>query len=82
MSHIEKLYYNLNKLIENYSDTEETREARKAMESMLESLMSREDYLECEAVIATCMSANEKQGFVYGFQYAVSLLIREKGGAA
>ena len=78
MSNIEKLYYNMNKLNDNYKDTEETQEAQEAMEAILESAMSREAYLECEEAIYKCMSANEKQGFITGFQYAVSLLTSGK----
>lgn len=70
MSYIEKLFNNLDKLIDNYVDTEETKKARKDMEESL----GRELYFEHEEEIATLLVANEKQGFMYGFQYAVSLL--------
>lgn len=82
MTNIEKLYYNLHTLDEYYADMPETKEARDAMEAALESAMSRDSYLECEDAICACMSANEKQGFIFGFQYAVSLLMSGKAVSA
>ena len=70
MSNLEKLYYNMHILNEYYADTEETKEAQNAMESAI----GEEIYSKCEDEICACMSANEKQGFIFGFQYAVSLL--------
>ncbi len=70
MSDIEKLYYNIHKLTDGYKDTEEVNQARDNVESVL----GRETYFECESEISILASANEKQGFIIGFQYAVSLL--------
>lgn len=40
----------------------------------MEEVVGREFYLKYEDVISDCVSASEKQGFIQGFQYAVSLL--------
>lgn len=74
MSNIEKLYYNMNKLNDNYKDTEEVEQARDNVESVL----GKETYFECESEISILASAIEKQGFITGFQYAVSLLTSGK----
>ena len=77
MSNIEKLYYNMHKLSDDYKDTEEVEQARDNVESVL----GRETYFECESEIAILASATEKQGFITGFQYAVSLLTSGKAVA-
>lgn len=70
MSEIEKLYYNMDRLSDNWKDMPEAKEAL----SKLESAMGRKVYMKYEDEISSCVSANEKQGFILGFQYAVSLL--------
>jgi hypothetical protein len=37
--------------------------------------MGKELYGKYEDEIIDCTDANEKQGFIFGFQYAVSLLV-------
>ncbi len=70
MSNIEKLYYNMEKLTDNWNDMPE----KKAANEKLEEAVGQDFYLKYEDVICDCMVANEKQGFILGFQYAVSLL--------
>lgn len=47
MSNLEKLYYNMHKLNDDYKDTEEVRQARDNVESVL----GRETYFDCESEI-------------------------------
>lgn len=70
MSNIEKLYHNLYLLDEHYKDMPETKEAA----DKLEKAMGDELYVKYEDEICNCKAENEKQGFIFGFQYAVSLL--------
>lgn len=70
MSNIEKLYYNLHLLDEYYMDLPEVKEAG----NKLEKAMGDELYRKYEDEICNCKAENEKQGFIFGFQYAVSLL--------
>ena len=74
MSNLEKLYYNMEKLIDDWVDMPETKEAS----DRLEEALGEELYEEYEDIICECMSVNEKQGFIKGFQYAVSLLTSGK----
>lgn len=76
MSNIERLYYNMDKLIDNYADTEEVKRTL----DRLETVFGRELYAKYEDEISDYVSASEKQGFITGFQYAVSLMSSEKGG--
>lgn len=70
MENIEKLYCNLHVLDECYHDMPDTIEASRN----LERAMGEELYAKYEDDICICKDMNEKQGFVFGFQYAVSLL--------
>lgn len=70
MNYLEKLYYNMDKLSDKYGDMEETKEAQDIMEKAIGAEVCEK----AEDEICCCMSANEKQGFIHGFQYAVSLL--------
>lgn len=70
MNNLEKLYYNMDKLSDNWTDTPEV----KAASDKLEKAIGAEVCEKAEDEICRCMSANEKQGFIHGFQYAVSLL--------
>lgn len=74
MSNIEKLYYNIDTLSDDCTDSDEVRQARKNVESVL----GRENYLKYEDEICDLELALEKQGFILGFQYAVSLLTSGK----
>lgn len=72
MSNIEKLYYNIHLLKDNYKDTEETKKARENVEKAL----GEKDYFKYEDEISALTSSIEKQGFITGFEYAVSLLTK------
>lgn len=74
MNNLEKLYYNLHLLDEYYKDLPEVKEAR----NKLEKAMGDELYAKYEYEICNCIAENEKQGFIFGFQYAVSLLTNGK----
>lgn len=76
MSNLEKLYYNLHLLDEYCKDLPEKKEA----ENNLEKAMGGELYAKYEDEICACQAANEKQGFIFGFQYAVSLMTSGKEG--
>lgn len=72
MSEIEKLYYNMGESI--LADLPETQEAsNKLYEELGDDFIS-----EHEEVITRLTSANEKQGFICGFQYAVKLMLEGK----
>lgn len=77
MSDIEKLYNNLAFVTDDYADTEETKEARHNVENAL----GKKAYLKYEDKIAILEGAVEKQAFIFGFQYAVSLLTGGKAVA-
>lgn len=70
MSNLEKLYYNIHVLNDGCVDTEETKAARNAVEDAL----GENAYVKYEDKISTLTASVEKQGFITGFQYAVSLL--------
>lgn len=67
MREVEKLYY---KVEGNYPNFEETTQA----DGKLEEALGKDMYYNVENYIHELTSASEKQGFVYGFKYAVSLL--------
>lgn len=70
MSNLEKLYYNMDKLDDNWVDTPEV----KAASDQLIEALGNELYAKYEDEILYYTAANHKEGFVKGFQYAVSLL--------
>jgi len=77
MSNLETLYYNMDKLNDNWTDTPEV----KAASDRLEEALGDELYSKYEDEICDCTAANHKEGFIKGFQYAVSLLTSEKAVA-
>lgn len=68
MSSLEKLYY---KIKEDYKDFAET---EVALDVMVDSI-GEENYLKYENKISAYAVAAERQGFIVGFQCAVSLLM-------
>lgn len=74
MSNLEKLYQNMHLLSDGWSDTPEVR----ATSDRLEEVLGRELYMKYEVEISDSESAHEKQGFISGFRYAVSLLTSGK----
>lgn len=76
MNNLEKIYYNLDKLYDGWKDSGETQEAYSALLRAL----GKDSFMELEDYIGTYASAVEKQGFVAGFRYAVSLLMDGREG--
>lgn len=74
MSNLEELYNNMHILVDEYKDTDETKAARVAVENAL----GGKDYMKYEDKILHLAGSSEKQGFINGFQYAVSLLTSGK----
>lgn len=74
MGEIERIYYNMDKLSDNYSDTPEAKEAR----DRLEEAIGEDAFLNLEDRICGYGAAQEKQGFIMGFRYAVNLLVGVK----
>ena len=66
---IENLYYML--ISKNWCDNEEVKEAQSALEEYL----TEDTYILVVSELCRYGSACEKQGFVNGFRYAVSLLM-------
>lgn len=73
MTNLEKLYYNMHVLTDDYADSKEAEEARDAVEKDL-----GKDFMKYEDTIAAFASATEKQGFITGFKCAVSLMTSGK----
>lgn len=76
MSDLEKLYYNMEKLSDDWTDTPELKAAR----DKLQKALGEELCVKYEDEICDCEAANHKEGFIKGFEYAVSLLTGGKGG--
>ncbi len=78
MSNLERIYENLENLIDDLADTKETKEAHRVLEEGL----GDELYKKYENEIHVYGIENEKHGFIYGFRYAMSLIFSQKGGVA
>lgn len=85
MDRIEQIYYNFNILSDNLPDLPEIKEK----EAELWTYMDHRNFfgnagisktkLELEGLVIALASANEKQGFIRGFQYATELLSSKRG---
>lgn len=73
MSEIEKIYYNFEKLNDDFVDLPETKQASNEVGEIIENMVPS-GKLELQDAITGLCALNEKQGFIYGFQYAVALL--------
>lgn len=71
MSEIEKIYYNFNVLCDDVAELEDTVESRRK----LQEKMGREMFLKYDDEISDCCMYTEKQGFIWGFQYAMKLMM-------
>lgn len=71
MSAIEKIYYDLENLEDNLADLEDTVESMRK----LQEKMGREMFLKYNNEISDCCMYTEKQGFIWGFQYAMKLMM-------
>ncbi len=75
---IENIFWNFEKLNEEYVDLPETRKASEELTNFLiGNGMTRKEYMEIEDFISSATIQHEKQGFIYGFQYAIKLLFGE-----
>lgn len=76
---IEKLYYQFEHLEDNYVDFDETIERRTELENYLEEQKGKsitdELIRDIEPFYASLCAEYEKQGFIYGFEYAVKLFV-------
>lgn len=76
MNEVGRLFENLDNLIDDYVDLEDR---SKASNKMLEYLKEKEPehkgFVRAEDLLNELTYENEKQGFIYGFKYAVALLM-------
>lgn len=75
---LNKIYSNIDKLIDYYADLPETKEADKrfweyARKNILQGSRNVEER-ELESALYDVAYFNEKQGFLYGFNYALELI--------
>lgn len=82
MNAVEKIYYNMDKLSDNYVDLAESIEASDKVTSAIKSLVPEDKQLKFSDEVSHSQAAYEKQGFIYGFNFAVSLLTSGKVVAA
>ena len=80
MKEMEKIYNNFDRLCDNFLDFEETEKGYNELEEYIKKETfhgvpgwEKEQIKLLEEIIKYA-AMNEKQGFVYGFQYAVKLL--------
>ena len=78
MSEVEKIYYNMDKLTDNFVDLPESEEARKKFDADFEKMIPEDKRMAFSDLMTNATSAYEKQGFIYGFNYAVALLTSGK----
>lgn len=75
---IDKIYFNLEKLMDDYSDLPEVLEAhREVMEFLTAHKMPKKIELEVDELLCGIVQQSERQGFYYGFRYAVRLLMEK-----
>ncbi len=70
---IDKIFDNFEMLYENYMDMPETRKERNNIFKHMEE--KGIDIIEIEQDISALNSEYERQGFLYGFRYAISLFL-------
>lgn len=74
MSEVEKLYST-----KEIPESEETKKASDELWAVVNSIeLAHEEKCTLEDLILGYATRSEKQGFIYGFQYAVSLLMSAK----
>ncbi|CCX58201.1 putative uncharacterized protein [Blautia hydrogenotrophica CAG:147] len=77
---IEKIYFNFEKLADDYRDLPETLAAhRKTMEFLTAHKMPEKIKLEVDDLLSGIVQKGERQGFLYGFQYAIRCDIAQEG---
>ena len=75
---LSRLHCNIDKLIDNYADLSETKEAEEnfweyARKNILQGNKNVKER-ELEAALYDVAYFNEKQGFIYGFNYALEVI--------
>lgn len=79
---IEKLFYQFGNLQDNYVDMDGVNEKREELNNYLEEQkgkpITEELGFDMEEYIMELCAENEKQGFIYGFEYATRLLMCQK----
>ena len=83
---IEKIYYTFDRLSKEFADFPDTTKANDDFWDYMEKsgiignagISQRRSDIDDLIGAVTC--SNEKQGFVYGFQYALSLILGGRGG--
>ncbi|MCI8785548.1 MAG: hypothetical protein HFI84_02680 [Eubacterium sp.] len=75
---LNKIYSNIDSLIDNYSDLPETKKAEErfweyARKNILQGSKAVKER-ELESALYDVAYFNEKQGFIYGFNYALELI--------
>ena len=81
---LNRIYRNIDNLIDNHVDLPETKEAEKrfweyAGKNILQGGEDMEER-ELESVLYSVAYFNEKQGFMYGFNYALELMGKSDPG--
>lgn len=75
---LDKIYSRIDQLIDGYADLSETKDAdKKFWEYVGKSILQGNQYVkerELESVLYDVAYSNEKQGFMYGFNYALELI--------
>ncbi|MCI9416689.1 MAG: hypothetical protein HFI82_04620 [Eubacterium sp.] len=75
---LDDVFNNFEKLISDYHDLPETEEAEDYFWQFVHQniLTNAEKNFDFENVLHGALSAKERQGFLYGFNYAIALLNR------
>ena len=80
---IDKIYNNIEKLTDGYADLPETQQAHSdAMAYLKEHKLPPKIESAVSDLLNDISYYGERQGFLYGFQYAIRLLIGEGGAEA
>lgn|GEM_PF-1829253 len=86
MDKIRKIHYNFDSLCDNYRELPGTKAAYEAVESFVEKngLLGETGYSPHRSQLYNLISnygvEKERQGFEYGFRYALSLVLEAAGG--
>lgn len=82
---VEKLYYAFEHVCDDYKDFPETKEANEnfmnyiKQHNIVGNAGTDQRLFDLDDLVTAIASVNEKQGFYYGFNYAVSLLMGKAG---
>ena len=80
---IDRIFNNLEKLIDGYGDSPETVAAEnrfwECLDTNYKKDMGRDEIIRVEDVLYEMASCKEKQGFFYGFHFAMDLMGKGAG---